>query len=196
MKFGIIVVVVLFISAFGAHFLLADPGYVVINFRGYVIEMSVPVLAGLTILLLLAVWIIRKIIVAPRRLGETYGRHRAARSGKKLTRGMIEVAALGEGGVALQTIVAPGDQACDCHDSGTGPIREGELIVVDIFPRRPEDGYWGDMTRTFLKGKANDDQRRMVRAVRKAEQLAIGMIKPGVTGGSSKNPVQLGLARA
>ena len=92
MKFGIIVVVVLFISAFGAHFLLADPGYVVINFRGYVIEMSVPVLAGLTILLLLAVWVIRKIIVAPRRLGETYGRHRAARSGKKLTRGMIEVA--------------------------------------------------------------------------------------------------------
>ena len=92
MKFGIIVVVVLFISAFGAHFLLADPGYVVINFRGYVIEMSVPVLAGLAVLLVLGLWIIRKIIVAPRRLGETYGRHRAARSGKKLTRGMIEVA--------------------------------------------------------------------------------------------------------
>lgn len=92
MKFGIVVVVVLFVSAFGAHFLLADPGYVVINFRGYVIEMSVPVLAGLAILLLLAVWVVRKIIVAPRRLGETYGRHRAARSGKKLTRGMIEVA--------------------------------------------------------------------------------------------------------
>ena len=92
MKFGIVVVVVLFVSAFGAHFLLADPGYVVINFRGYVIEMSVPVLAGLAILLVLAVWVVRKIIVAPRRLGETYGRHRAARSGKKLTRGMIEVA--------------------------------------------------------------------------------------------------------
>jgi len=91
-KFGIIVVVVLFISAFGAHFLLADPGYVVINFRGYVIEMSVPVLAGLAVLLVLGAWLIRKIIVAPRRLGETYGRHRAARSGKKLTRGMIEVA--------------------------------------------------------------------------------------------------------
>ena len=92
MKFGIIVVVVLFISAFGAHFLLADPGYVVINFRGYVIEMSVPVLAGFAVALVLAVWLVRKIYVAPRRLGETYGRHRAARSGKKLTRGMIEVA--------------------------------------------------------------------------------------------------------
>ena len=92
MKFGIIVVVALFISAFAAHFLLADPGYAVIHFRGYVIEMSVPVLIGLAVALVLAAWLIRRIYLAPRRLGETYGRHRAARSGKKLTRGMIEVA--------------------------------------------------------------------------------------------------------
>jgi HemY protein len=91
-KFGIIVVVVLFISAFGAHFLLADPGYVIINFRGYVIEMSVPVLAGLAVALVLVVWLIRKLIVAPRRLGEAAGRYRSARSGKKLTKGMIAVA--------------------------------------------------------------------------------------------------------
>ena len=92
MKFGIIVVVVLFIIAFGAHFLLADPGYVVINFRGYVVEMSVPVLAGLAVALVLVVWLIRKLIVAPRRLGEAAGRYRSARSGKKLTKGMIAVA--------------------------------------------------------------------------------------------------------
>jgi len=91
-KFGIVVVVVLFISAFGAHFLLADPGYVVINFRGYVIEMSVPVLAGLAVALVLVVWLIRKLIVAPRRLGEAAGRYRSARSGQKLTKGMIAVA--------------------------------------------------------------------------------------------------------
>ncbi len=72
----------------------------------------------------------------------------------------------------------------------TGSFSENELIVVDIFPRRPEDGYWGDMTRTFLKGKANDEQRRMVNAVRKAEQLAIGMIKPGVTGGAVHRAVE------
>jgi HemY protein len=91
-KFGIIVVVALFVSAFATHFLLTDPGYVVINFRGYVIEMSVPVLAGLAIALVLAVWLIRKIIVAPRRLGEVAGRYRSARSGQKLTKGMIAVA--------------------------------------------------------------------------------------------------------
>ncbi len=92
MKFGIIVVLALFASAFAAHFLLADPGYVIINFRGYVIEMSVPVLLGLAVLLVFAVWLVRKIVLAPRRLGEAAGRYRSARSGQKLTRGMIAVA--------------------------------------------------------------------------------------------------------
>ncbi len=92
MKFGIIVVIILIASAFGAHFLLADPGYVVINFRGYIVEMSVPVLVLLTAALFFALWLIRKIILAPRRLGEAAGRYRSARSGQKLTRGMIAVA--------------------------------------------------------------------------------------------------------
>ena len=92
MKVGLIVVLALVLTAFGAHFLLADPGYVVINFRGYVVEMSVPVLVGLAIALVLLVWLIRKIILAPRRLGEAAGRYRSARSGKKLTKGMIAVA--------------------------------------------------------------------------------------------------------
>ena len=92
MKFGIIFIVVLIVSAFGANFLLADKGYVIINFHGYVVEMTVPVLVLLAILLVLAVWLIRKIIVAPRRLGEAAGRYRSARSGKKLTKGMIAVA--------------------------------------------------------------------------------------------------------
>ena len=92
MKFGIIVVIVLIATAFGAHFLLADPGYVVINFRGYLVEMSVPVLAALAIALVVLVWLIRKLILAPRRLGEAAGRYRSARSGQKLTKGMIAVA--------------------------------------------------------------------------------------------------------
>lgn len=92
MKLGLIVVIVLMVSAFGLHFLLSDPGYAVINFRGYVIEMSVPVLVGFAVALVFLVWLIRKIIVAPRRLGEAAGRYRSARSGQKLTKGMIAVA--------------------------------------------------------------------------------------------------------
>ena len=92
MKLGLIVIALLFATALAAHFLLADPGYVAINFRGYIIEMSVPVLAGFAILFVFALWLIRQIIVAPRRLGEAAGRYRSARAGQKMTRGMIAVA--------------------------------------------------------------------------------------------------------
>ena len=92
MKFAAIVVVVVILSAFAAHFLLGDPGYVAINFRGYLIEMSVPVLLGLVVLLIISIWLIRRLIQAPKRLGEAAGRYRSGRAGIKLTRGMIEVA--------------------------------------------------------------------------------------------------------
>ncbi|HSG23495.1 MAG TPA: Xaa-Pro peptidase family protein [Azonexus sp.] len=105
-------------------------------------------------------------------------------------RALINHAALEAGAMALHTIAAPGDQAVDNHCVGHGPIRAGELIVVDIFPRRIEDGYWGDMTRTYLKGRASDAQRRLVRTVREAHKLAIDMIKPGVTGGKVHDAVQ------
>jgi len=92
MKFGAIVVIALILSAIAAHFLLGDPGYVAINFRGYLIEMSVPVLLGVLVLLGITLWALRRVVQAPRRLGEAAGRYRAGRAGQKLTRGMIEVA--------------------------------------------------------------------------------------------------------
>jgi len=105
-------------------------------------------------------------------------------------RSLISHATLDAGAVALHTIAAPGDQSVDNHCAGYGPIPAGELLVVDIFPRRTEDGYWGDMTRTYLKGRASDAQRRLVRTVKKAHKMAIDMIKPGVTGGKVHDDVQ------
>lgn len=92
MKFAAVFVAALIASALAAHYLLADPGYVAISFRGYLVEMSVPVLIGLVALAILGIWLIRRILQAPRRLGEAAGRYRSARAGEKLTRGMIEVA--------------------------------------------------------------------------------------------------------
>ncbi len=92
MKVSFIVVIATLIFAFAAHLLLQDPGYVAINFRGYLVEMSVPVLLGIAVMLVVAVWAIRKIVIAPRLIGEAAGRYRAGRAGQKLTRGMIEVA--------------------------------------------------------------------------------------------------------
>lgn len=92
MKIGFIVVLALFLSALATHFLQSDTGYVAISFRGYLIEMTVPVLIIGTVALFGAIWLLRKIIIAPRRIGEAAGRYRSARSGQKMTRGMIEVA--------------------------------------------------------------------------------------------------------
>ncbi len=79
-------------------------------------------------------------------------------------------------------ICAPGDQAVDCHSEGTGPIYAGQLIVVDIFPRDRASGNYGDMTRTYLKGRATPIQRRMVQSVREAQRLALKSIRAGITG--------------
>ncbi len=67
MRFGIAAVITILLGAFAAHFLLADRGYVLVNFRSYVIEMSVP---GLVIVLVLAYLLVRALVAvadAPRR---------------------------------------------------------------------------------------------------------------------------------
>lgn len=106
--------------------------------------------------------------------------------GKPLTservRFAIEVACLEAGGVAADTIVAGGDQACDPHMRGSGPLRPDELIIIDIFPRVTATGYHGDMTRTFLRGRASEAQRALVDAVHSAQRAALASIRAGVKG--------------
>lgn len=106
--------------------------------------------------------------------------------GKKLTserlKFAIETACLEAGAISLGTIVAAGDQACDPHCRGTGPIRAHDLLIVDIFPRVTATGYHGDMTRTYLKGRASDAQRKLVATVRAGQQLGLRTIRAGLNG--------------
>lgn len=95
---------------------------------------------------------------------------------------LIETAIKEKGGDARDTIVAGGDQACDPHERGSGPLRPHELIIIDIFPRHLASGYHGDMTRTYLKGRAREVQRRMVATVREAQQAALRALRAGIDG--------------
>jgi Xaa-Pro aminopeptidase len=95
---------------------------------------------------------------------------------------LIDVAIKEAGGEARDTIVAGGDQACDPHERGSGPLRPHELIILDIFPRHTASGYYGDMTRTYLKGRPREVQRRMVATVLAAQRAAIRAIRAGVDG--------------
>jgi Xaa-Pro aminopeptidase len=109
-------------------------------------------------------------------------RHRGKIVTSEMLKFAVEVAILEAGGVSSNTIVAGGDQACDPHERGSGPLRAHDLIILDIFPRVTKTGYHGDMTRTFLRGRASDAQRALVAAVRAAQLAALKMIRAGVNG--------------
>lgn len=115
-------------------------------------------------------------------------------SGKALTseilRAEIDSAILRAGGLPANTIVAGGDQACDPHERGSGPLKANSLIILDIFPRDAKSGYFGDMTRTVVRGRASEEQRRLWETVREGQALALGKMKPGVDGLRLHNEVK------
>jgi HemY protein len=92
MKTGILILAALVLGAFSAHFLLEDSGYVLINMRGYAIEMSVPGLVLGLVLLYAAIRLLVRLWKAPRRLGRAAGRYREKRARDRLTQGLIAVA--------------------------------------------------------------------------------------------------------
>ena len=97
-------------------------------------------------------------------------------------RAEVDSAVLHAGGQPANTIVAGGLQACDPHERGSGPLRAGELIILDVFPRDARSGYYGDMTRTVVRGRATDAQRHLWETVRAGQRLAMKAMKPGVQG--------------
>lgn len=81
-------------------------------------------------------------------------------------------------------IVAGGEQAVDPHDFGSGPLRAGEAIVFDIFPQSLVSGYWGDLTRTVVKGKPSPELRKMYKAVKDAHEASLAAVRAGVKASS------------
>jgi Xaa-Pro aminopeptidase len=114
--------------------------------------------------------------------------------GKTLTseilRAEIDSAILRAGGIPVGTIVAGGDQACDPHERGFGPLYADSLIILDVFPRDAKTGYFGDLTRTVLRGRASDAQRKLWEAVKAGQALALRRIKAGVDGMTIHNAIQ------
>ncbi len=107
-------------------------------------------------------------------------------SGKTLTseilRAEIDTAILRAGAIPTSTIVAGGDQACDPHERGSGPLNANSLIILDVFPRDAKSGYWGDLTRTVVRGRASEAQRRLWETVKAGQAFALKEIKAGADG--------------
>jgi HemY protein len=92
MKLGALLLLALAGGALVAHLLMEDTGYVLINIRGYAVEMSVPGLLLALLLLYLLIRLLVRALKAPRQLGQAVGGVRSRRAHKRVTRGLIEMA--------------------------------------------------------------------------------------------------------
>jgi Xaa-Pro aminopeptidase len=110
------------------------------------------------------------------RIKDGYLIYRGRRLTSEMLKSIINTTILAKGFVPSGTIVAPGKQGCDPHDSGHGPIRAHEPIIIDIFPRSEASGYFGDITRTVVRGRASDKIRKMHKAVFDGQRLGLSML--------------------
>jgi Xaa-Pro aminopeptidase len=98
---------------------------------------------------------------------------------RTITRVLVE-----HGCLSKDTIVAGGMQAVDPHETGEGPLKAHEAIVIDIFPRHLTHGYWGDLTRTVVKGEGPASLKTMYQAVKAAQTAALNRVRAGARGES------------
>ena len=97
-------------------------------------------------------------------------------------RAIIETAVLQAGGVASNTVVAQGLQACDPHERGHGPLAAHVPIVVNIVPRSARTGYHGDICRTVVRGRATEAVRRQYASVLQSQAVAFSLLREGMPG--------------
>ena len=93
---------------------------------------------------------------------------------------VINTTIMSLGFVPSHSIVASGDQCVDPHNEGSGPIRANSSIIMDIFPRSQKTGFFGDITRTVVRGKASDRLKHAYRCVQEGQEIGFRRIRDGV----------------
>jgi Xaa-Pro aminopeptidase len=97
-------------------------------------------------------------------------------------RAMVDVFLLERGYTNPPSIIAGGPEGGDCHNIGSGALRTGQPIIIDIFPCSRETLYNGDCTRTIVHGEIPDEIAKMHAVVVEAKAAAIGATRAGATG--------------
>lgn len=105
-------------------------------------------------------------------------------------RNAVNTRIMAEGCVPSHTICAPGDQAVDPHEAGHGPIRAHAPVVMDIFPRSEQTGYFGDLTRTVVRGRASERLKEVYALVHEGTRLGHRRIRDGVDGRAIHREIQ------
>ncbi len=89
----------------------------------------------------------------------------------------IDTKLFSAGYLAENTICSTGKLSADPHELGKGQIEDH--LIIDIFPKSMDHGYYSDFTRTVFLSK-NDDLEEMYSAVVAAQEEALKMMRDGV----------------
>ena len=93
----------------------------------------------------------------------------------------IGAAFVANGASADVFIASHGPQTAIGHHLGEGPIRAGEPVIVDIWPRDNRSACFTDMTRTFVKGEPAAEVVEWHELCVDWLDFALRQIRPGVT---------------
>lgn len=80
------------------------------------------------------------------------------------------------------SICCGGPESADPHRASSDVLRAGLPIVLDIFPFDKQTRYWGDLTRTVVRGDTSPEVERMWEAVLEAQQAGLDAVRPGANG--------------
>jgi Xaa-Pro aminopeptidase len=94
----------------------------------------------------------------------------------------VESDLLEQGCSTEDSICCGGPESADPHRAMSDVIRAGLPIVLDIYPFSKTTRYWGDMTRTVVRGTPPPAVERMWEAVLEAQQAGLDAVKPGANG--------------
>lgn len=107
-------------------------------------------------------------------------------NGTRLTSEILKTAVnttiMAQGWLPSHTIISSGNQCVDPHHEGSGPIRANSSIIFDIFPRSQYNGYFGDLSRTVVRGRASDKLKEIYATVQAGQQIGYEQIRHGVNG--------------
>ncbi|UDQ97329.1 M24 family metallopeptidase [Lentisphaerota bacterium WC36G] len=95
-------------------------------------------------------------------------------------KGILNSFMVKRGGYCDTLIASCGAAAAEPHNTGNGPLYANQTIVIDNFPRLSSSHYWGDMTRTVVKGKASAMVNKAFNAVYEAKNCVLEKVRAGV----------------
>jgi len=91
-----------------------------------------------------------------------------------------DLRALGVAGQVRMSVASGPRSGLGHNGTGTRVIAEGDLVWVDLMVSH--EGYWGDITRTFVVGQPSPELQEVYQVVLEAQQAAREKARPGMSG--------------